>query len=184
MGNKKIREKVIGGMVIRLTFDGGFQRSKIYRPNVSDAKRKEFRAYLISELPKILLNIQRRKRYNDGDHCKMIKKFSSNVTNRFDKILYKRKFRIGNAQKFLNLYWKVAWLSKQTSIKPIHCPFDSIIMRRLPKNVRIPWTQFDTIEEYKILVEAAKETAGTNRAIADWEMEIYWNAINGDKQNA
>lgn len=106
MINKEIQEKVLGGMVIRLTFDGGFQRSKIYRPNVSDVKRKEFRAYLASELPKILSAIQRPKRYNDGDHYKMIKKFSSNVTSRFGKILYKRKFRIGNAQKFLNLYWK------------------------------------------------------------------------------
>jgi len=104
-------------MVIRLTFDGGFQRSKIYRPNVSDANRKKFRAYLISELPKILLAIQRSKRYNDKDPCKMIQKFSSDMTNRFDKMLYKKKFRIGNAQKFLNLYWKVAWLSKRTSFK-------------------------------------------------------------------
>jgi hypothetical protein len=104
------------------------------------------------------------------------------VTNQIDKLLYKKKFRIGNAQKFLNLYWKVAWLSKKASIKPIHCPFDSIIMRKLPKNVRVRWTQFDTIEEYKTLVKAANETAGKNRTIADREMEIYWNALNGDKR--
>jgi hypothetical protein len=52
MINKEIQEKVIGGMIIRLTFDGGFQRSKIYRPNASGAKRKKF---------------------NDGDRCKMSK---------------------------------------------------------------------------------------------------------------
>lgn len=69
MVNKEIQEKVLSGMVIRLTFDGGFQRSKIYKPNVPDVKRKEFRAYLTSQLPKILFAIQRRKRYNDGDHC-------------------------------------------------------------------------------------------------------------------
>ena len=183
MRSKEIQEKVIGGMIIRLTFDGGFQRSRIYRPNVSNANRKGFRAYLISELPKILLAIQKRKRYTDKDHCKMIQKFSSDVTNRFDKILYKKKFRIGSAQKFLNLYWKVAWLSKRTSLRPIHCPFDSIIMKKLPKNVRVLWTQFDTIEEYKVLVNAAKETAG-KKSIADWELEIYWDAINGNKQNA
>jgi hypothetical protein len=89
------------------------------------------------------------------------------VTNQFDRILYKKRFRISNARKFLNLYWKIAWLSKQTSIKPIHCPFDSMIMRKLPKNLWVPWTQFDTIEDYKALVEAAKETAGNNIAIAD-----------------
>jgi hypothetical protein len=177
--NKEIQEKVIDGMIVRLTFDGEFQRSKIYGTNVSDTKRKEFRAFIASELPKILLSIQRRKRYNDADHCKMIDKFSSDVTNRFNKILNGKKFRIGNAQKFFNLYWKVAWLFKKTPIKPIHCPFDSIIMRKLPKSVRVFWTQFDTIEEYKALANAAKETAG-KKAIADWEMEIYWNAINGD----
>ncbi|MEP7377401.1 MAG: hypothetical protein ABI675_28620 [Chitinophagaceae bacterium] len=184
MTSKEIKANVIGGMVIRLTFDGGFQRSKIYKPNVSDAKRKEFRAFLTSELPKILLAIERRKKYNDRDHCKMIEKFSSNVSCRFSTIIHKKKFRIGNAQKFLNLYWKVAWLSKTTSLKPIHCPFDSIIMKKLPKNVRVSWTQFDTIEEYKALVKAAKETGGKHRTIADWEMKIYWDAINSGKQNA
>lgn len=61
MGSKEIQEKVIGGMVIRLTFDGGFQRSQIYRPNVSDARRKEFRGFHTSECPKTLFVIKRRK---------------------------------------------------------------------------------------------------------------------------
>jgi len=56
-------------------------------------------------------------------------------------------------------------------------------MKKFPKNVRVPCTQFDTIEEYKVLVNAAKETAG-KKSIAYRELEIYWDAINGNKQNA
>ena len=71
---------------------------------------------------------------------------------------------------------------KKKSLRPIHCPFDSVIVRKLPKNVQVRWTQFDTIEEYKTLVKAAKKMAGKNRTLAEWEMYIYWNAINGSQQ--
>jgi hypothetical protein len=181
MINSEMKEKVIGGMLIRLTFDGAFQRSKIYGKNVSSVKRKEFRDYMTTELPNIVLTIQKRKRYTDQDHYKTITRFSYKVTKTFNEILYKKKFRIGNAQKFINLYWKLAWLTKRTSTRPVHCPFDSIIMKKLPKNVRVPWTQFNTIREYQHLVNAAKEIAGKNKSIAEWEMKIYWNVLNGDK---
>ena len=174
-----VKEKVIDGMIIRLTFDGGFQRSRIYRSNVSDVKRREFRKYLALELPKILMSIRKSKRYCDDNHCKMIEKFSSNITEKFSRILHRKKFRIGNAQKFLNLYWKVAWILKKTSSRPIHCPFDSIVMKKLPRNVRVAWTKFDTINEYKLLVEAARKAAGAMN-IADWEMELYWKTLNAE----
>jgi hypothetical protein len=52
-------------------------------------------------------------------------------------------------------------------------------MKKLPRSVRVPWTQFDTIEAYQKLVKAAKIVAGSNNSLADWEMETYWNSSNG-----
>ena len=104
--------------------------------------------------------------------------FCKEATREHSQILQGKKMRIGNAQKFLNLYWKVCWLLKKGTPKPIHCPFDSIIMKNLPRKVRVQWTQFDTIEEYKMLVKAVQLKKARNKSIAEWELEIYQKAVN------
>ena len=173
MKKSDLHTKVIEGMIIRLTFDGGFKRSRIYAPKASESQRREFRRYLSSKLAEIMLEVQLRKRYNDDDHCKTIQRFSSDTTSRFREILGKGGFRIGHAQKFLNLYWKISWILKITPVKPIHCPFDSVIIGKLRSGRGIRWTRFDTIDEYKQLLTAAREVAGQNVALADWEMKKY-----------
>lgn len=65
MTNKQIKNKVVYGMLVRLTFDGAFQRSKIYGQNASDERRKEFRNYMSSMLPETFKAIRARNRYTD-----------------------------------------------------------------------------------------------------------------------
>lgn len=164
-------------MIIRLTFDGAFQRAKIYDKKATDAERKEFRNTIADLLPKYLKRIQNRKRYLHNDHYKTIELFTEEVSKKHKNILNGNKFRIGNAQKFLNLYWKVSWLLQKGILQPIQCPFDSIIMKKLPLNVRVAWTAFDTIDEYKALVKAVQNKIGESKSIAEWELEIYLKAI-------
>src|SRR5690606_24374103 len=120
-------------------------------------------------------------------HYKTIEKFATDVSKKHGKILKSNRFRIGTAQKFINLYWKLAWLSGKISTLPIHCPFDSIIINHLPGNVRASWTRMDSIEKYKKWVSAARmkanngNTKATNaKKLAEWELEIYWNSLNKD----
>lgn len=164
-------------MIIRLTFDGAFKRAKIYDKKATDAERKEFRKTIADLLPRYLKRIQNRKRYLHSDHYKTIELLTKDVSKRHSDILDKNKFRIGNAQKFLNLYWKVSWLLQKGIQQPIQCPFDSIIMKKLPVKVRVAWTAFDTIDEYKALVKAVQHKIGDSKSIAEWELEIYLKSI-------
>jgi len=173
-----IKDAAIDGILLRLTFDGAFQRANIYKGNLKAVQRKEFRNSIAVLLSKYLKQIKKRKKYKDQDHYKTIAEFSKEVTRKHSQILQGKRMRIGNAQKFLNLYWKVCWLLKKGTPKPIHCPFDSIIMKKLPKKVRVPWTQFDTIEEYKILVESVELKIGRHKSIAEWELAIYQKEVN------
>lgn len=183
MKKSDLHTKVVEGIIIRLTFDGGFKRSKIYAPKASESQRREFRRYLSSKLSEIISEVELKKRYSDDDHCNTIQRFSSDTTKRFGKILDKGSFRIGHAQKFLNLYWKLSWILKVTPLKPIHCPFDSVIIGKLRSARGIRWTRFDKIDEYKQLLNAAREVAGQNVALADWEMKKYWEIMNRDIKN-
>ena len=82
-------------------------------------------------------------------------------------------------QKFLNLYWKVSWLLNRVAVLPIHCPFDSIIIKELDFSVsKYKWTKLNTIKEYIQLVEAARNMAKNNKSIssdsiAEWELKVY-----------
>ncbi len=83
-------------------------------------------------------------------------------------------FRLGVAQKALNLYLKYLWCLGIITPPPPHCPFDRIIIEKLPEEIRVPWTQINDVDTYLRLVEAAKKiTAAQKRSLADWELNAY-----------
>jgi hypothetical protein len=107
----------------------------------------------------------------DEQHIDNLKKLKEKMTTEFNNILFGNGFRVGIAQKALNLYLKYLWcLGKIT--KPPHCPFDSTIISELHRNDK--WTEMDCIDEYKLLVESAKQAANT-KSLAVWELTI-WNS--------
>jgi hypothetical protein len=173
---RSIKAQIIDNIIVRGTFDGALQRSRVYLDDQSTpAQRKVFRHYLSRELDELLRDILGRKRYLDDDHCRVIVGFANKVSGHraYQNYLMGRRLRIGTAQKLINLYWKMNWLLKPRFPPPIHCPFDSIIIKELDSSVHhIRWTKFDTIEAYKKLVQAARDAAG-RRSIAEWELETY-----------
>lgn len=82
----------------------------------------------------------------------------------------KDRFRIGVAQKALNLYLKYLWCLDRIPVPP-HCPFDSTVLREL--ELEFSWTRSSKIEDYKSWVEHAKVAAGT-KTLAEWELQL-WN---------
>ena len=157
----KCNGEAINDILIRLTFDGAFQRAKIYKENTTALERETFRRSMALLLPITLNEILAKEKYSNNDHFKILEKFSNIISKKHEEILIDDKIRIGNAQKFLNLYWKVSWLIKKNIPIPIHCPFDSIVIKKLDKSLKgTAWTKFDSIDVYKKLVAAAEEKAG------------------------
>ncbi len=176
MSIRKTKEQIIGDIAIQLTFDGGLRRSRVYIEKQSTPnKRKEFRHYLRKELRNLMEGILDRENYSDNDHYRTIVAFSVAVSrhSKYRHFLAGNALRIGTAQKLINLYWKMNWVLKPKFPQPIHCPFDSIIIKKLDRSVHhIHWTQFEDINDYKKLVEAARKKAGA-LSIAEWELETY-----------
>lgn len=73
----------------------------------------------------------------------------------------------------------MCWLLKPGVRVPLHCPFDGIIIKELDKSVHhIKRTKMVDIEQYKALVSAAREIAGSRNTTAAWELEAYGVSVN------
>ncbi len=108
-----LKQNVLQDILVRLTFDGAFQRANLYNNKATDKEKKEFRRSIAELLPITLREIQQKKDYSDNHQYAALNKFSKIISSKHFNILKKGKLKIGNAQKFLNLYWKVSWLLKK-----------------------------------------------------------------------
>jgi hypothetical protein len=111
-------------------------------------------------------------------HKENINQLANDLTAEFGNILCKGKFRIGIAQKALNLYLKYLWCMDQAALPP-NCPFDSGIIGKLPltpqQKRELEWTRLDRMDGYQALVEAGekkiKETG--DPSMAEWELRQW-----------
>lgn len=86
----------------------------------------------------------------------------------YGQVLVGERFRIGIAQKALNLYLKYPWCLGIIS-RPPHCPFDGNILAEV--GVFDNWTQMDDPMRYREWVSAAERKAG--EALAEWELKRF-----------
>jgi hypothetical protein len=154
-----------------MTLGATVQRNKVYISSIPDAGRAEFRSALRAALEsctdKYLTPL------SDAAHEEIICSIASSLSVSHGHILESGRFRIGTAQKALNLWLKFLWCANQLPIQPPHCPFDRIIIQLLPVAVRnYTWTTLDSISEYQALVAAARQVAGP-LSLAQWELRAY-----------
>ena len=92
------------------------------------------------------------------------------------------KFRIGTAQKALNLYLKYGW-ALGIIPEPPHCPIDSNVLAKIEKCPRSAgcqicpnktWTTICTTHEYLHFAQKAREAANAHgQSLARWELEVW-----------
>lgn len=115
---------------------------------------------------------------SDLDHVRNIETLANDLTDRFQSILYRERFRIGISQKLLNLYLKYQWVLGWIP-EPPHCPFDANVIGKLQLANRINWTELDSSEDYLVLVTAARDLARqVGLSIASWELR-EWSGQSG-----
>jgi hypothetical protein len=90
------------------------------------------------------------------------------------------RFRIGIAQKALNLYLKYLWCVGLIPMPP-HCPFDSSIIGHLPECMNFNWTAIDSIDDYQKLVNSARKKAD-DKPIAEWELELWLTSVQSNRE--
>jgi len=68
---------------------------------------------------------------------------------------------------------KYQWCLGELATPP-HCPFDRIIISKMKLPNPPAWTQLDSVDAYKILVEKASQLASaSDKSIAEWELDVF-----------
>jgi hypothetical protein len=109
-------------------------------------------------------------------HTRNIALIGQAITARHPDLLRNGKFRVGSAQKALNLHLKYRWCLGEIPIPP-HCLFDGYVLRAIPGWRTCSWTAMDSITQYTDLVAAAR-TVADGRPLAEWELTVYNAMMN------
>lgn len=157
-------------------------RNKIYADSANEQSRNNIRRSVEAELER---SWSKYKISVSGDeHCKNIVSLAKTISCKHSPDLASGRFRIGTAQKALNLCLKYIWCLDEVKTPP-HFPVDSIMIRKISdvygefKNV--PWTKIDCIELYKLLVKKAG-TISKEENLATWELKEYQEVRKLKKQ--
>jgi hypothetical protein len=169
------QEQLLRHELFSLTLMATMQRARVYDPRSLERERKAFRSSLRSHLEQIAQKYK--VEVPEEVHIQNIVKLSDCLTEAHASVLKDRRFRIGTAQKALNLYLKYLWCFDKISIPP-HCPFDFQIIAKLSNYNGPSWTNLDRVEDYRNLVTAAKAEAG-GVPLAKWELQTYNKARPG-----
>lgn len=108
---------------------------------------------------------------SDEVHIANIVRLATVLTDSHPEALFSGRFRIGPAQKALNLLLELQWCCGWIPTPP-HCPFDAVVIQLLDLPHPIAWTKLDTVTGYAELVAAARKVAG-DVSLSEWELTEY-----------
>ncbi len=155
--------------VFSLTLNATAQRSQLYRPNTPEVLRLPLQKSLRTALDEMADS------YLDAvaevTHVANIERLANELSAKHPEILVGKRFRIGTAQKALNLYLKYLWCLREVA-EPPHCPIDAVVLRYVPTCREVRWTKLDSIEEYRHIIASAK-IAAEGASLARWELALY-----------
>nr|MBI3614129.1 hypothetical protein [Nitrospirota bacterium] len=173
------QERFLKDELFSLTLMATVQRANVYAKRSPDKGRKAFRAALQALLEEIAQAYG--QEVLEETHIRNILELSRRLTSVHSKVLRSGRFRIGPAQKALNLYLKYLWCLGAIP-RPPHCPFDFQIIKKLPTYTGPSWTALETEADYRNLIKAAKATAQSDH-LADWELKTYNNTQPGTTED-
>lgn len=168
------KEKFLSDVIFGITLAGTSQRGNLYRREATTNERNKFRPALRRALENVAE--QYRTPVGDDRHIANINNLAKTLSQQQAHALNGRRFRIGSAQKALNLYLKMLWCLDRIPMPP-HCPFDRIVLSRAPGCEGMNWTQLDSLHDYKHIVRCAR-SAANGVPLAEWELHLYTAALS------
>jgi hypothetical protein len=108
---------------------------------------------------------------SEEEHTAFIAEAASDLSRKLSRYLHHGRFRIGIAQKLINVHLKCLWTAGFYP-EPPHCPIDGIIKDF--SGITYNRISSDSIDEYRQAVAALKRIADTkDRSLAQWELESF-----------
>jgi hypothetical protein len=171
------REAFLRDVVFGIALNGTAQRGKLYREGSGETERRALRSALRRALENLIE--QYRNGLSEAEHIANIDQLAQMLSAEHADALNSGRFRIGSAQKALNLYLKLLWCLDRIPTPP-HCPFDAIVLSRVPGCEHVRWTQLDSLPEYQRIVACAR-TAAHDGSLAEWELHLYTAALSAGR---
>lgn len=168
------KEQFLADVIFGITLAGTSQRGNLYRREATTHQRNTFRLALRRALEN--LAEQYSAPVTDNGHVANIYNLAETLSKQHADALAGSRFRIGSAQKALNLYLKMLWCLDRIPTPP-HCPFDRIVLSHVPGCERVNWTQFDSLSDYERIVRCAR-SAANGVPLAEWELLLYTAALS------
>lgn len=159
----------LGLLTINATLSTRGKNNPVYESSVKShqkSKPKKAIRNVLSDLEQKYI-----KSPSSEEHTKYIADTAARLTKDIGKYLHNNRFRIGIAQKLINLHLKYLWCSGVIQ-EPPHCPIDGII--RDAANLEYNWIISDDIEDYKAAIESLNQISQTrNETLAQWELRKF-----------
>ena len=168
------KDKFLADVAFGIALAGTAQRGKVYRRESSADERKNFRSALRCALENLAQQYD--APVTDDRHVSNIDDLARTLSKQHPEALNASSFRIGSAQKALNLYLKMLWCFDRIPTPP-HCPFDRVVLSRVPGCESVKWTQLDSLPEYERIVRRARSVSN-GVSLADWELHLYTSALS------
>lgn len=143
-------------------------KAPVYAKGIEYHQRKKEKK-VFREILNKLEHIYIKGEITEEQHVKFIEKTALDVSKELQNSLHNGRFRIGVAQKLINLHLKYLWATGYIT-EPPHCPIDGII--RDKAQISYDWTTDDSIEAYERAIGDLKAVADT-RTLAVWELEEF-----------
>lgn len=149
-----------------LSWGASVQHSSLYTEGISTETRGKFRAQVISHcrakvIPAYTSTVTERTHLNNLEQ--LVETISAMAAP-----IFRDRYRVGIAQKLINLQLKYLWCSGAIPMPP-HCPVDAIVLGKTRLSGKLNWTQMDCLDEYKDAINAIREVAG-DQSLAEWEL--------------
>jgi hypothetical protein len=166
-----MKDQFIKNELWTLTFAAAFQRANVYKDNVSDDAKQEFKTRTRAYIEEQLWSKYTSSQLSDEAHLASIKDLST-FTKEFSEILQGGQLNFGVSQKMLNLFLKYQWCLNEIPTPP-HFPVDRRIQEKLEIHQITSWTSYTDEKEYMQIIQTARKKANPNQSIAELELEIF-----------
>ncbi|WP_367359828.1 hypothetical protein ACJ77P_11715 [Syntrophus buswellii] len=150
-----------------------FQRALIYSDGKDDGLKDQLKRDLEGYLRRI--ETQYQQNVSSEKHLRTIAGVAKGMSDKHGHILKNGRFRVGIAQKAVNIYLKLLWCYGWIP-EPPHCPIDSIVLAEIGDR-RTKWTKMDDIEDYRDAIERIQahiQRTGPKMSLSKWELYV-WN---------
>lgn len=150
-----------------------FQRATIYADGCEGTSKDQLKRDLECRLRKI------ENEYciavSSNEHFHTIAGLARDLSKRYGHILHESVFRVGTAQKAVNIYLKLIWCYGWIP-EPPHCPIDSIVLAEIGDH-QTKWTRMKDIADYLTAINTIRAHLGrikSTLSLSQWELDV-WN---------